>query len=350
MTISRLTRMACGPVASRTAADPEPADPSDLGGRRITRTDGSSWLADGFLEGQRVRVINVANPLQFVDLKIAVIRGTNTLKDETLQFTAEGVTPAWWLTATAVTVNRLAAVATFTPTNWYLQQTVVLKADPLFALPLVREGAKTFPASKHLLSKPPRPAGRRGRRHRRRPVADATASSCPASWTASLFAIGAQPPESQQIDVLNIFNDSSQADVTGVMTSTTLTGFGMAKDLDFGGSNPFGEPACFPGGISFGTIAFAAPQFGTDGGQSTIEVVNLLLGEGNDTLDIQGTLNPAPGGLGATGSSSRYSGNAITRTGPVTWKDLGFLVGQLTIESRRGPARRIDHRRSPPMG
>ena len=34
------------------------------------------------------------------------------------------------------------------------------------------------------------------------------------------------------------------------MTSTTLKGFGMAKDLEFG-SAAFGEPPTFPGGISF---------------------------------------------------------------------------------------------------
>ncbi|MFZ1411071.1 MAG: hypothetical protein WAS07_06420, partial [Micropruina sp.] len=323
--ISRLTRVGLWTGNVLTAADPEPADPSGLGGRRITRTDNSSWLRDGFLEGQRVRVTNVANPLQFVDLKIAVIRGTNTLKDETLQFTAEGATPAWWLTATAVTVNRLAAVATFTPTTWYLQQTVVLKADPLFALPLVRQGAKIFPNSKHLLSRLRGPLAVEGG------VTGADRSlrngvKLPGELDGPLFAIAAQAPESRQIDVLNIFNDSSQADGSGVMTSTTLTGFGLAKQLCFADANPFGEPACFPGGISFGAIAFDGTQFVTDGGQSTLEVVNLLLGIGNDTLDIQGTLDPAPA-VSATGDFD-YAGNGIIRTGPVTWQEFGFLVGQ----------------------
>ena len=50
----------------------------------------------------------------------------------------------------------------------------------------------------------------------------------PGEKDAFLIAIGAQPPESQQIDVLNIYNDSSLADTSGVMDQTTLRGFGMA--------------------------------------------------------------------------------------------------------------------------
>src|SRR6185295_7438691 len=113
---------------------------------------------------------------------------------------------------------------------------------------------------------------------------------------AFLIAIGAQPPESQQIDVLNIFNDSSQEDGDGTMTRTTLRGFGMAEDLNFGpaAAGVFGEPAVFPGGISFGKINFGNSGFETDGGQSTIEVLNFLGGEGNDALVISGTLDPAP--------------------------------------------------------
>jgi hypothetical protein len=44
-----------------------------------------------------------------------------------------------------------------------------------------------------------------------------------------LIAIGAQPPESQQIDVLNIFNDSSKANTSGTLDETTIRGFGMAE-------------------------------------------------------------------------------------------------------------------------
>ena len=253
--IYRLVRQGLWTGGVTAAADAEPGDPSAVGGRRITRTDSSSWLADGFLEGQRVRVTNAGDPTQYVDLKIAVIRGTNATKDQTLQFTGEGTTPSWWTSLTQVTVNRLAAIATFTSTNWYVEQSIVLKADPLFAVPLVRSGVKTFPASLHLLSNLRGPLAVEGG------VTGADRSlkngvKLPGEKDGPLFGITTQAAESRQIDVLNIFNDSSQADGRGVLTSTSLTGFGMATQLTFPTSNPFGEPLVIPGGISFGTVSF----------------------------------------------------------------------------------------------
>ena len=57
----------------------------------------------------------------------------------------------------------------------------------------------------------------------------------------------------------------------------------MAEDLDFGpiAGPTFGESSMFPGGISFGKVNFGSGGFGTDNNESTIEVVNLMLGEGN---------------------------------------------------------------------
>jgi len=68
------------------------------------------------------------------------------------------------------------------------------------------------------------------------------------------FGIGVQPPESQQINTLNIFNDGAQQDDNGTLSSTTLTGFNMGKGLTFAHFGPyatkkrptFGEPPVFP--------------------------------------------------------------------------------------------------------
>ena len=134
-----------------------------------------------------------------------------------------------------------------------------------FEVPLVRQGAKTYPASTHLLSKLRGPVAFEGGVT----GADRTLKNgikLPGEVDGPLFAIGAQAPESQQIDVLNIFNDDSVEDGHGVMTSTTLRGFGMAKDLEFevprGGTtiDTFGEPTIFPGGISYGTISLVNGQ------------------------------------------------------------------------------------------
>src|SRR5207237_8810478 len=122
----------------------------------------------------------------------------------------------------------------------------------------------------------------------------------PGEGNAPLFQVAAQPPERQQIDTLNIFDDGSKHDLTGELTSTALTGLNMGPSLDFSYllcssgtcKHPFNEPGIYPGGISYGSIAIdpVTHQFLTDGNLSTLEVVNILLGSGNDHLTIPSTL------------------------------------------------------------
>ena len=150
-----------------------------------------------------------------------------------------------------------------------------------------------------------------------------------------------------------MFNDGCKEDGNGTMTSTTLSGLGLAKDLDFGptysSGNPqtFGEPAIFPGGIGFGTVQFVDGKFPTDGAKSTIEVVNLLLGIGNDSLDIQGTLDPDVA-VKMTGTiiitADRGTGIDLTRPQPFDWKAQGFLVGQ-PVHISGFPGHDLDGRR-----
>ncbi|MDQ1682007.1 MAG: large repetitive protein, partial [Frankiaceae bacterium] len=84
----------------------------------------------------------------------------------------------------------------------------------------------------------------------------------PGESNAPLPQIAPQPPESQQVDTHGVYDDSSRQDKVGTLTATTLTGLGMSGALVFGSS----------------------------AAGSTIEVLNILLGEGNDRLTITGTL------------------------------------------------------------
>ena len=109
---------------------------------------------------------------------------------------------------------RLAAVATFDPTTWYAEQTVVLKADPLYSQPLVRQGSKIYPATTHLLSRIQGPLSVEGG------VTGADRSlriavKLPGEQDGPSYSIASQAPESRQIDVLNIFNDSSRQNTSG---------------------------------------------------------------------------------------------------------------------------------------
>ena len=282
------------------------------GGWQLVRNDKTSWLGDGFLEGQWIEIcqgtIDGSGNCVGVSrrMKIAVLRGDNKTKDEKLELRSYVDLDGFFhlvddltgvFTNGQVTVRRIAPVATFTNKNWFDSQEIVLTADVGYVVPISRQGVKIFPVQKHGLYKLQGPLAVEGG------VTGADRSlnlglKLPGEKDGPLFKIGTQPPESKQIDVLNIFNNGSKADDTGTMTSTTLSGFGLAKDLDFGptysSGNPqtFGEPAIFPGGIGFGTVQFVDGKFDTNGAKSTIEVVNFLGGIGNDRIDVQGTIDP----------------------------------------------------------
>jgi hypothetical protein len=357
VTISRLTNVGHfeGSVTveiDTTSTGCSVADPC----RRLVRDESdplipSSWLADGFLEGQRVEIYDGTNYGRF---KIAIIRGTNETKDNKIEFTPENgllfFTANGWNDGNllSITANRLAAMVTFddgnagSDPNWYEEVEVTLVADLNYEQPITRQGVKVFPVSTHVLSKLQGPLAVEGG------VTGADRSlqlglKLPGEADGPLFAIGPQPPESKQIDVLNIFNDDSQQHLSGTMTSTNIQGLGLAKDLDFGptyssgNQQTFGEPAIFPGGISFGTVQFVDGKFQTNGGKSTIEVVNLMLGQGNDTFEVLGTLDPdvAVKLIGTVNIAAitpvPATFNAIvklTRPQPFDWKSQGFLVGQ----------------------
>jgi len=163
----------------------------------------------------------------------------------------------------------------------------------------------------------------------------------PGELDALFLPIELPPFESRQIDLVGIYNTADAVDDSGVLTETALNGFGIATDLDFGAGavgNPFGEAQIFAGGVTFGTISFAAGAFSTDPINSTIEILNVLLGSGNDTLDIQGSLQAdltaeitAPDVLvdrAATPFTVAAVAGGVTLTGPA-WAAQGFRVGQL---------------------
>ena len=315
--------------------------------RPIAGPTGGSWLADGFSEGQWVEICQAGTCIR---AKIAVIRGDNAGHDEKLElrgFLLSGDSLAGF-GAGAFTVVRIAAVVTFNAANWYQEQFIELEADVAYEQPLQRQGVKIFPAGQHLVSRLRGPLAVEGG------VTGADRSlqlglKLPGEQDGPLFAIATQAPESKQIDILNIYNDSSQANGRGVMNSTSLKGLGMAKDLDFGAAyggaegQTFGEPQVFPGGISYGTVQFVDGEFVTNGAKSTIEIFNLMLGYGNDRLDIQGTLQPddavkLTGTVVLAASAGQFgSTHRLSRPAPFDWKAQGFLVGQpVTISGLTG--------------
>ena len=126
------------------------------GGWQIVRSDSSSWLADGFLEGQWVEVCVSAGAGVCTGttgrFKVAVIRGENATKDEKLElrsyvdldgnFHLVDDLSAFGASAT-VLIRRIAAVAHFSASDWYEEQRVDLRADVGYVVPISRQGVKS---------------------------------------------------------------------------------------------------------------------------------------------------------------------------------------------------------------
>ena len=287
-----------------------PADPD-----AIIRTGGGSWLAEGFLEGQTIRVkVGAAT----ADFKIERIGGTAEGLNDILRLRAVDNLGGLGYGLKTAEIVRLVAQASFDSANWHEDLTITVQADLNFEVGPDRQNVKEFAVQPHLLSELRGPLSVEGG------VSGADRSLVqaillPKEANAPFLGIGEQPPENENIDVLNIFDDSSQEDKVGVLTSTQLTGFGLPDELDFGIENVLGEPGTYPGGITFGKVTFDPNTgiFETSGDESTIEVLNLMLGSGNDTLTINGTLKGA----------AEDDGNPLTADAPALHGGLTLAQG-----------------------
>ena len=235
---------------------------------------------------------------------------TNVVKDDPNTAQDESVADTYTVRLTqapgadvTIAVNTDGQVITvpaslaFNSANWYRPQTVTVRANPAFnpnLLPIDPTTQKVWAPREHLLTQLGGPLQVVGGTLGARGLVQAIL--LPAESNSGLLQIGVQPDERDQIDTLNIFDDGSMEDKVGVLSATRLSGFGMAPDLVVG-ANPFGEPPLARGGISWGDAAT---------GQSGIEVLNLLMGQGNDTLNITGTLIGADEGSGANRGPARH--------------------------------------------
>ncbi|HEY9237367.1 MAG TPA: hypothetical protein VIP10_00890, partial [Burkholderiaceae bacterium] len=196
---------------------------------------------------------------------------------------------------------------TFTAANWHIAQLVTVTGNPGYvpgADSIDTTTQKVWAPRKHLLTQLGGPLDVIGGSIGPRNLTDAIV--LPQELNAPLlgFPVGVQPDERDQIDTLNIFDDGSREDKIGVLTATTFTGFEMAPGLNVP-ANAFGETQ-IGGGITFGNALT---------GKSTIEVLNLMMGEGNDTLSITGTLQPADEGTGANRGPARHGNITIVHGG-----------------------------------
>ena len=220
---------------------------------------------------------------------------------------------------------------TFDETNWWIPQVVTVSnvtiTDP--DSPLLHPGKKQFAVQPHLLSDLKGPleieGGVGAQVH---PLIEAVV--LPAETNQPVFAIAPQPPEAESIDMVNVYDDSSQEDKHGALSGTQLTGSDMSTGLHFA-QTAFGESGDFAGGITYG-------KAGSDGAPDTsnIEVFNLLMGSGNDWLDIHSTLNTSAihGGL-----TTVHGGGNMTVQPGVAGVYTGTIAGDtIMVDDGGGPA------------
>ena len=213
--------------------------------RRIGAATAPGWLADGFLEGQRVRVCTTAGPaLRRLQDRADPRRQRDEGREDRVHERGRlPVRPAPRPSASPGSPRQPPSRTS----NWYEQQTVELAADPVLPGAAGPRGRQGLPGLDAPALEAARPARGRGRRRPAPTARSRTASSCRARRTARSSRSPPQPPESSAIDVLNVFNDSSQEDRRGTMTSTTLSGFGMAERPDLRRLEPVRRAGDVPG-------------------------------------------------------------------------------------------------------
>lgn len=114
-----------------------------------------------------------------------------------------------------------------------------------------------------------------------------------APTSASEYAVNALSAnffvdETTQIDKVNVFNDTSVADDTGTLTSTLLSGLGMGPGVAFDTNEDNIADLFFASGISYATFNDGDPS--TTDWYKDVEILDLMLGRGNDMLTINSTL------------------------------------------------------------
>ena len=200
-----------------------------------------------------------------------------------------------------MTVVETAAQVTFTPSNFYVPQTVELKADPNFTIPFFRTNTKPFPVLPHLLTRIRGPLEVEGG------VTGADRSLQPAIMLPN-------ERNAQLLEHRRRSRRSTSRSTRSTSSTTRASRTRSARSLErrhhrlrHGARRcPTSRPArrsasrlIVPQGISYSTIVVTHDANGHEpidpsSTKTTIEVVNLLLGKGNDHVTITSTMVPGP--------------------------------------------------------
>ena len=266
-----------------------------FGAETITRSDGGSFIAEGFHVGQLIRIEGGSGVTNATGANEAY--KIDRLTDSSITLTASARLKSG--AGVGLRIVQAAAAVAFDASNWFQPVTITVRDDVSFTNDPAAASIMSFSARAHLLNDLGGPlqieGGSTGE-----DLSLIQAVILPGEANTALPGVSPQPPENQQIDVLNVYDDSSRQDKVGSLSATRLTGLGLAGPLSFPGAAG-SDPTTVPGGISFGKTVLDAnplsPTFGklvTSETISSIERLNILLGQGNDAFTINDTLHTDP--------------------------------------------------------
>ncbi|WP_322892016.1 hypothetical protein [Yoonia sp. 76] len=234
---------------------------------RIVRTDGLSFRDQGFVSGTVMDITGTLyNNAPFAIGEISA-DGSTIFLSRGQEVIAETVT---------ANITVIVAQVTFDETNWFIEVEITLEADSAFTPTAIDRVTKSFPIEAHTTSRINGPL-----------IIDGGPTTGREIRAAIMLANESDPgpidlivvtDEAVQNDRVNVFNDSSVINDFGRMFNTEdgrtqIEGLGMGSGTV---TIPQGEglpDLVFNRGISI----------------STVEIIEVMLGQGNDTFIIDGT-------------------------------------------------------------
>ena len=226
----RLHRNAPAATRSRSARRPtRSATPS----RRSPAHDGSSWLDSGFVEGELIQISGVAGHLQ--DRVVLLERRRQRQRAAADRTDRRGRVRPRPPSRSGRRSRPSRRANWYTPVNGH-----ACSATRTSSSRASRQNMRVFATQPHNLSGIAGPLSVSGGAS---DVGDAIhpAVLLPGEGNGPTFGVAAQPPEWQQIDTLNVYDDGSLNGQTGTLTSTALTGLSMGADPD-GSLRPAAPP------------------------------------------------------------------------------------------------------------
>ena len=240
---------------------------------RIVRS-GGSWAAAGFANGQTIDITGTGTGTDGNDGPLII----GSISEDGTTIFLSGGTRVVAQQDVSATLKAEAAQITFTDKNWNEEVTVKLEADPTYTPSADRYFTRVFAAEEHTTSKVYGPLVIDGGPTEARSLR--TAVMLPTERDTGPLSIDDSTDETIQNDRVNIQNDG---DVTGNPGFMSLTSDGvLVNGLDMGtGSIDFD--------VSDAQDGSEIVTYNQGITMRTVEIIDVLLGEGDDNFTISGT-------------------------------------------------------------